>query len=378
MNSEIKVLLANLISYPSITPQDEGCQSYMIQFFNKLGFDCQCFDNFPVANFFARKGSAAPLIVFAGHSDVVPVGDENNWLTPPFYLTEKDGLLYGRGTADMKGSLAAMMHMAEKFLQDYPNFSGSLGFLITSGEEGDFFDLGTPYLMAELYKQGLKIDYCIVGEPSSTEKIGDTLKIGRRGSLTAKVLLQGKQGHVAYPHLAQNPIHLITPALSELTNILWDNGNEHFPPTSLQITQIQAGGQANNIIPGELTLDFNFRFSTEHSPESLQKLTLECFQRHQLSPTIHWKINGLPFLTAQGKLLDSCIATIEKICGQRPVLSTSGGTSDGRFIAPYDVEVIELGPINKTIHQINEHVSLEDLNCLSTIYYELCKNLICG
>lgn len=372
----VKSLLAKLISFTSITPYDSGCQDYIINFLEQLGFHCQRFDNPPVANFFAQFGTQSPLLVFAGHTDVVPVGDERKWKTQPFTLYEESNMLYGRGTADMKGSLACMMRMAEHFVKTHPQFKGSLGFLITSGEEGDEFNLGTPHVMAELSKQGIHPDFCVVGEPSSNNHVGDVIKIGRRGSLTGKLTLHGKQGHVAYPHLAENPIHTISPALAELSSIQWDQGNEHFPPTSLQITHIKAGGQANNIIPGELTLHFNFRFSTEQTAETLKETVVACFKRHGLQPSIEWQLNGEPFLTSHGKLLESCINAIQKITDRIPELSTSGGTSDGRFIAPYGVEVIELGPVNATIHQVNECVSLSDLETLTSIYYSICEQIL--
>jgi succinyl-diaminopimelate desuccinylase len=371
----VKDLLATLISFKSITPHDAGCQDFMIDFLQKLKFDCQRFDNPPVSNFFARFGDQKPLFVFAGHTDVVPIGDESKWDTKPFELQERNGMLYGRGVADMKGSLACMLLAAARFIKASPHFKGSLGFLITSGEEGDEFHLGTPYVMEQLHRQGIKPDFCVVGEPSSHEKVGDVIKIGRRGSLTAKLDLHGKQGHVAYPHLAENPIHQLSPALFELVSKEWDKGNDHFPPTSMQVTSIKAGGQASNIIPGELQLQLNFRYSTEQSDAMLKQAVDDCFNRHQLKPVIHWRLNGEPFLTAKGQLLDQCITAIQKHTGQKPELSTSGGTSDGRFIAPYGVEVLELGPVNATIHQVNECVSLDDLNVLTDIYYTLCERL---
>lgn len=369
----IKTLLHDLISFQSVTPEDAGCQDYMIDFFKQHGFMCRRFDKSPVANFFARIGTSAPLLVFAGHTDVVPAGDQSRWHTNPFELTELNGLWYGRGVADMKGSLAAMMAMAARFTKTYPDFKGSIGFLITSGEEGDDFDKGTPYVMSELQKQDITIDYCVVGEPSSSTRVGDVIKIGRRGSLTGKLTLNGIQGHVAYPQLAKNPIHMISPALTELATKIWDEGNAYFPPTTFQITHVHAGGEANNIIPGELTLHFNFRFSTEQTCESLQEQVLACFNKHNLEPSIDWRLNGEPFLTSQGVLLDACIASITAITRQQPTLSTSGGTSDGRFIAPYGVEVVELGPVNASIHQVNECVSPEDLETLAEIYYSICE-----
>lgn len=372
----IKDLLHMLIAFQSITPSDAGCQNYMMDFFKQHGFMCEQFDNSPVANFFARIGTSAPLIVFAGHTDVVPIGEQSKWHTPPFELTEIDGICYGRGVADMKGSLAAMMAMAAKFTATHPDFKGSLGFLITSGEEGDDFDKGTPHVMTELQKQGVSIDYCIVGEPSSSVRVGDVIKIGRRGSLTGKLTLNGIQGHVAYPHLAKNPIHMISAALAELVAMTWDEGNAYFPPTTFQITHIHAGGEANNIIPGELAMHFNFRFSTEQTRDSLQEKITVCFKKHNLNPSIDWRLNGEPFLTSKGVLLDACTAAIASVTQQETLLSTSGGTSDGRFIAPYGVEVVELGPVNASIHQVNECVALADLETLADIYYAICEKIL--
>lgn len=372
----IKALLAELIRFQSITPEDAGCQQFMADFFKRLGFTCQHFDNAPVANFFARLGNKVPLLVFAGHTDVVPIGDASKWHSDPFTLKEEGGMLYGRGGADMKGSLAAMMAMAERWVKIYPEFNGSLGFLITSGEEGDHFNQGTPHVMAALKEQGVKLDYCVVGEPSSTSVAGDVVKIGRRGSLTAKITVHGKQGHVAYPHLAQNPIHTLSPILAQLTTTEWDKGNQHFPPTSLQITHIQSGGQASNIIPGELILQLNFRFSTEQTVAGLQQRVENCFAQWQVNAEFSWTVNGLPFLTATGKLLASTVNAIETITGKKPELSTSGGTSDGRFIAPYGVEVIELGPVNATIHQVNECVNEADLETLGDIYFNIATQLL--
>lgn len=374
--NDIKNILEKLISLPSITPADAGCQKYMIEFLQRLGFSCQIMNQGTVSNFFACYGAIGPLLVFAGHTDVVPVGDPSKWDTDPFQLIDKDQMLYGRGVADMKGSLACMLVMAERFVTSYPVFQGRLGFLITSGEEGDEFDFGTPYVMEQLQQQDIHIDYCVVGEPSSTAHAGDVIKIGRRGSLSAKINLHGKQGHVAYPHLADNPIHSISPALAELTAIQWDNGNAFFPPTSMQITHIHSGGQASNIIPGELNLHLNFRYSTEQTEGTLIEQVQTTFNNHHLHPIIEWRLNGEPFLTDKGALLESCKEAVTEITGLKPELSTSGGTSDGRFIAPYGVEVIELGPINATIHQVNECVSLNDLNLLEAMYFSICEKLL--
>ncbi|MCA0404015.1 MAG: succinyl-diaminopimelate desuccinylase [Proteobacteria bacterium] len=372
--SSLKNLLADLIAFPSITPLDAGCQAYLIKYLEELGFTCQCFDNPPVSNFFARIGDSEPLLIFAGHTDVVPVGNESSWHHDPFEMQEKNGFLYGRGVADMKGSIASMMLMAKQFTET--NYKGSLGFLITSGEEGDDYDKGTPYVMEELKKLGIHPDYCIVGEPSSTSSVGDVIKIGRRGSLSGKLELRGKQGHVAYPHLADNPIHRMSKPLDELVSTKWDDGNEHFPPTSFQIIHIHSGGSASNIIPGELIAHFNFRFSTEQTAEILKEAVENTFTKHDLAPFIQWRLSGNPFLTARGQLLESTVKAIEEITHNLPELSTSGGTSDGRFIAPYGVEVIELGPSNETIHQVNEKVALADLEKLAEIYLNIAKDLL--
>jgi succinyl-diaminopimelate desuccinylase len=369
-------LLADLVAFRSITPHDAGCQDYLAQILTTLGFECQRMDHAPVSNLFARIGTHEPLFVFAGHTDVVPTGDASQWLSDPFVLHLHEGLLYGRGTADMKGSIAAMVCAAERFLHDNKTFKGSLGFLITSGEEGDDFDRGTPFVMTQLQQQGMLPEYCVVGEPSSQTQIGDVIKIGRRGSLTGQCVFQGKQGHVAYPHLAENPIHTTAQALSQLVQTEWDEGNVHFPPTSLQITHVHAGGDASNVIPGELTVHFNIRYSTEQTAESLMHRVEALFQQHGLKISINWRLNGKPFLTKPGKLLSAATKAIVNQTGRAPELSTSGGTSDARFIAPFGVEVIELGPVNATIHQINECVSLSDLEQLSDMYYAMIKTLI--
>jgi succinyl-diaminopimelate desuccinylase len=374
-NFDLQTMLAKLISFPSITPKDAGCQAFMIQFLEQIGFTCQRMNQDPVSNFFASYGESGPLLVFAGHTDVVPVGELRKWLSDPFVMEHKNGMLFGRGVADMKGSLACMLLMAQRFVSTYPKFPGRLGFLITSGEEGNDYDLGTPYVMQLLAKQGIHVDYCIVGEPSSTHKVGDVIKIGRRGSLSAQITLHGKQGHVAYPHLAENPIHKISPALTQLTSTIWDQGNQHFPPTSMQITQIQAGGNATNIIPGELVLQLSFRYSTEHSENSLKTKVMAMFQENDLNPIIEWRLSGEPFLTSQGALLDQCKAAIIEVTGNSPELSTSGGTSDGRFIAPYGVEVVELGLVNATIHQVNECIAVDDLAQLESLYFSICEKL---
>lgn len=371
----LQKILDTLISFPSITPEDAGCQEFMIQFLEQVGFACQRMNQGPVSNFFASYGDTGPLLVFAGHTDVVPIGEITKWLTDPFVLENRDGLLYGRGVADMKGSLACMLLMAQRFIKTYPQFHGRLGFLITSAEEGEDYDMGTPYVMQLLASQGIHIDYCVVGEPSSTHTVGDVIKIGRRGSLSAKINVHGKQGHVAYPHLADNPIHKMSPVLTKLTTTVWDQGNAHFPPTTMQITHMHSGGHAANIIPGELVLHLNFRYSTEQTHHALKEKVVSAFQEFNLNPVIEWHLSGEPFLTAHGTLIESCKEAIIELTGNSPELSTSGGTSDGRFIAPYGVEVIELGPVNATIHQVNECITLNQLEELETLYFLICEKL---
>lgn len=373
--NQLQKLLAKLISFPSITPEDAGCQDFMIEFFEEIGFLCERMNHGPVSNFFASYGTSGPLLVFAGHTDVVPVGEAGKWLTDPFVLAEQEGMLFGRGVADMKGSLACMLLMAKRFVNTHPNFQGRLGFLITSGEEGDDCASGTPHVMQLLDKQGIHMNYCIVGEPSSANQVGDVIKIGRRGSLSAKIQVHGKQGHVAYPHLADNPIHKISPALTQLTQKQWDNGNEYFPPTSMQITYLHSGGHATNIIPGEIHLHLNFRYSTEQTPDSLKEQVMQIFATNQINPLIEWRLSGEPFLTTTGILLDSCVGVITEHRSKPPELSTNGGTSDGRYIAPYGVEVIELGPVNATIHQVNESVSLYDLEQLERLYFSIVERI---
>ncbi len=374
--STLQSILSELVQLQSITPEDAGCQTYLSRKLTALGFECQRWDNAPVSNLFARIGNTSPFLLFAGHTDVVPVGDEHLWETPPFELIEKKGLLYGRGTADMKGSLAAMFKAAERFLSHTSCFEGSIGFLITSGEEGNDFEKGTPFVMEKLKETGELPHYCIVGEPSSTDETGDTIKIGRRGSLSAEIIFTGKQGHVAYPHLAINPIHLAIKALAELAHTTFDEGNAHFPPTSLQMTHIHAQGHASNIIPGSMAVHLNFRYSTEQTATGLIHHVEKLFSSYELTPKIEWRHNGEPFLTDKGKLLQASIQAIELELGRTPICSTTGGTSDGRFIAPYGVEVIEIGPCNRTIHQVNEHVSLKGLLELEQVYYRIISLLM--
>jgi succinyl-diaminopimelate desuccinylase len=369
--TSIQALLSSLVELPSITPNDCGCQDFLAEKLQALGFTCQRFDNQPVSNLFAYIGTGSPFFLFAGHTDVVTPGDQTQWLTDPFKLIEKNGMLYGRGTADMKGSIAAMLHAVMRFLQDHLTFNGKLGFLITSGEEGNEFDKGTPYVMNHLQQLNQLPNYCLVGEPSSRAQVGDMIKIGRRGSISAEIVFQGRQGHVAYPHLAENPIHTSALALSELMHTQWDEGNEYFPPTSLQITHIHAGGEASNVIPGTLVVNFNIRYSTEQTADGLIQYIESLFSRHQLTPNLFWRLNGAPFLTKKGNLLKACIDIISKKLNKKPELSTSGGTSDGRFIAPYGIEVVELGLVNAHIHQVNECITSDSLTTLEQIYYQI-------
>jgi succinyl-diaminopimelate desuccinylase len=368
-------LCCDLIRRPSITPQDAGCQALMMERLRKLDFTCTELPRGEVNNFWAEHGTDGPILVFAGHTDVVPTGPTEQWHTPPFEPTLVDGTLFGRGTADMKGSLAAMLVACEEFIAQYPDHPGRIGFLITSDEEGPAVD-GTVHVLEYLQQQGQTIDWCLVGEPSSTHALGDVIKNGRRGSLGAVLTIKGVQGHIAYPHLADNPIHRALPALQELTAQVWDQGNEFFPPTSLQISNINGGTGATNVIPGEVELQFNFRFSTEATDTQLQRRTEAILQAHELNYDIQWQLSGQPFLTASGKLVDAVVASIKEITGLDTELSTSGGTSDGRFIAPTGAQVVELGPINATIHKINEQVLASDLPRLAAIYQRILERLL--
>ena len=327
-------------------------------------------------NMWARRGSQQPVFCFAGHTDVVPPGDLALWNTPPFEPVIHNGMLYGRGAADMKGSLAAMLVATERFVKDYPNHKGSICYLITSDEEGPFIN-GTTRVVDTLEARNEKIDHCIVGEPSSSHLVGDVIKNGRRGSISGELMIKGKQGHVAYPDHVKNPIHLAAPALAELSQIMWDSGNDYFPPTSFQLTNVHSGTGATNVVPASFTALFNLRYSTELNDDVIIKKVEEVLKRHQLDFDIKWTFNGKPFITEPGTLLDSALAAISQVTGRKATLSTSGGTSDGRFIAPTGAEVIELGPCNATIHQINECVSCDDLIDLTEIYYQTLVNILC-
>ena len=367
-------LAKSLISKPSITPDDHGCQAIMIDRLKKIGFEIHSLKFGDVDNFWAVHGDSGPLFAFAGHTDVVPAGDENAWNTKPFEPTIKDGYLYGRGAADMKGGLASMVTATEKYIKENPNHKGRIAFLITSDEEGVAVN-GTVKVMDYLKANEQNIDYCLLGEPSSTSSTGDVIKNGRRGSLNGVLKINGKQGHVAYPHLAKNPIHLVSPALDDLCKQEWDNGNDYFPATSFQISNMHSGDGVTNVIPGDAQVKFNFRYSTETNKENLQKKVHEILDLHNLDYSIEWSHSGYPFLTPKGELVSACVEAIKKTKGIDTELSTSGGTSDGRFIAQEGTQVVELGPVNATIHQINESVLVQDLDDLSEIYYQVLRNI---
>ncbi len=375
MSSATLTLAKQLINRASVTPSDGGCHDLMIERLQAIGFTITRLPFGEVDNFWAQRGESKPLFAFAGHTDVVPTGPLDSWNSPPFEATEKDGYLYGRGAADMKGSLAAMITACEAFVAEHPDHLGSIGFLITSDEEGPAVN-GTVKVVEYLEENNIKIDYCLVGEPSSTTKLGDVIKNGRRGSLGCRLVINGIQGHVAYPHLAENPIHSAMPVLAELSAMHWDSGNEFFPATSFQISNINSGTGATNVIPGECEVIFNFRYSTETTHEKLQQQVEAILDKHQLNYEVEWNLSGLSFLTDVGALVDATCRAIESTTGYATELSTAGGTSDGRFIAPTGSQVVELGPVNATIHQLNECVRSSDLDLLSTIYQRILGNLL--
>lgn len=369
-------LAIDLIDRPSITPLDEGCQALMMARLQACGFAVEPMRIEAVENFWALRGNEGPVLCFAGHTDVVPTGPHEAWAQPPFSARiDAHGMLLGRGAADMKGSLAAMVVAVERFVADHPDHRGQIAFLITSDEEGPA-EHGTRAVVERLRERGQRLDWCIVGEPSSTREVGDVVKNGRRGSLGGTLVVRGKQGHVAYPHLAKNPIHLAAPALAELAAEHWDDGNAFFPPTSFQISNLEAGTGATNVIPGSLRALFNFRFSTESTVEQLQQRTRAILDRHGLDYQIDWSLSGLPFLTEPGALLDAVADSIHAVTGRDTTPSTSGGTSDGRFIATLGTQVVELGPVNATIHQVNEQVLASDLDLLTDIYYQTLVRLL--
>ena len=373
--SETLELTKELIARPSVTPDDQGCQQVIADRLRKIGFTIENLRFEDVDNLWARKGNDTPLFVFAGHTDVVPSGPAEQWKHDPFTPTIDGDDLYGRGTVDMKSSIAAMICACENFIDKYPGHQGSIGFLITSDEEGPSIN-GTVKVVEVLEKRNEKIDWCLVGEPSSTNTVGDVIKNGRRGSLSGTLTVKGTQGHIAYPHLAENPIHCFAPAMRDLVSESWDKGNEFFPPTSFQISNFNAGTGANNVIPGHAEILFNIRFSTEITHEEIRQRIHQILDKHDLDYEIDWALSGNPFLTPEGRLIDATISAIEQVRGFKTELSTSGGTSDGRFIAPTGAQVIELGPLNKTIHKIDEHINIAELDLLTEIYEQILQNLL--
>lgn len=368
-------LSKELISKSSVTPNDKGCQDLMINRLEPLGFTIEKYNFGDVQNFYAKKGDASPLIVFAGHTDVVPPGPLDEWKFDPFAPTEQDGILYGRGAADMKSSLAAFVVAIEEFLTENPNHNGSIGLLITSDEEGIATD-GTVKVVEALKAKKEKIDYCLVGEPTSSKKFGDTVKNGRRGSLSAKLVVNGIQGHIAYPELIRNPIHEIAPAIDDLVKTVWDEGNEYFPKTSWQISNIHGGTGATNVVPGKVEVLFNFRYSTSNTADTLKERVASILDTHKLDYSITWNHSGRPYLTEKGMLIDKVSESIEDITNIKPAISTTGGTSDGRFIATMCDQVVEFGPINASIHKINEHIIISDVEQLKNVYKKLLEKIL--
>jgi succinyl-diaminopimelate desuccinylase len=377
MTSAVRDLTEALIRRPSVTPDDAGCQRLLAERLEPLGFACESIESGGVTNLWAirRSGVAGPTLVFAGHTDVVPTGPLEQWTSPPFEPAERDGRLYGRGAADMKSSIAAFVVAVEEAVAASTVPAGAIALLITSDEEGPATD-GTVKVVELLRARGERLDCCIVGEPTSVAKLGDTIKNGRRGSMSARLTVRGLQGHVAYPHLARNPVHLFAPALAELASIDWDRGNEYFPPTTWQVSNLHAGTGATNVVPGELTVDFNFRFSTASTVEGLQQRVRELLDRHGLDYAIQWSVSGLPFLTPRGSLSDALSAAIAAETGVRAELSTTGGTSDGRFIAGICPQVVEFGPVNDTIHKIDENIEVAALEPLKNVYRRTLERLL--
>ncbi|MBT8118329.1 MAG: succinyl-diaminopimelate desuccinylase [Gammaproteobacteria bacterium] len=368
-------LAKQLISIPSVTPDDMGCQKIIGERLSNIGFDIKNLRFGEVDNLWARYGSNGPLFVFAGHTDVVPTGPAEQWSSDPFTPTISDGVMTGRGSADMKSSIAAMVCACEQLLAENTDINGSIAFLITSDEEGPAID-GTVKVIDYLESKNEKIDWCLVGEPSSTDTVGDVIKNRRRGSISGDLTIHGGQGHIAYPLLAKNPIHLFAAALHDLCDEVWDNGNDHFPPTSFQISNINGGTGASNVIPGDLKVQFNLRFSTEISEQQIKQRIESILNSHQLNYTLDWSLSGYPFLTTDGRLVDAARQAIKSVCGIDSELSTAGGTSDGRFIAPTGAQVVELGPINESIHKINENINIDELEQLTEIYLDILKRLM--
>jgi succinyl-diaminopimelate desuccinylase len=373
--SDTLELAKQLIARPSVTPDDSGCQPLLAERLSAIGFDCQPMNQGDVSNLWARRNQSGPLFVFAGHTDVVPSGPEAQWRHPPFTPTIEDGMLYGRGAADMKGSIAAMVTACERFVAEHPDHRGSIALLLTSDEEGPAVD-GTVRVVETLQKRGEKIDWCLVGEPTSSERLGDVVKNGRRGSLHGTLTIYGVQGHVAYPQLALNPIHLAAPVIAELAAIEWDQGNEYFPSTTFQISNIHAGTGVTNVIPGELQLRFNFRYSTEVTHAQLRYRVEEILDQYELNCSLEWSLSAEPFLVPAGELLEVAGSAVEELLGYRPEVNTAGGTSDGRFIAPTGAQLLELGPVNATIHKVDECVAIADLDALSALYQRILEKLL--
>lgn len=374
MSDTLKLAKA-LIERRSLTPDDAGCLPLIQSQLESFGFEGEFMRFGDTDNLWTRRGNAAPLLVFAGHTDVVPTGPESDWHSPPFVAIERDGMLYGRGAADMKSSLAAMVTACQRFVQAHPDHRGSIGLLLTSDEEGPATH-GTVKVVELLTNRGEFIDWCVVGEPSSLKRLGDTIRNGRRGSLSGLLTVKGVQGHVAYPDLVDNPIHRLAPALNELVATEWDQGNAYFPPTSFQVSNLNAGTGAENVVPGHLELQFNLRFSSELTPDAIQQRVHEILDRHDLDYALNWRLSGNPFLTEEGELTEATQAALQSVLGEHAELSTGGGTSDGRFIAPSGAQVIELGPLNATIHKVDECVNMEDIDKLSIIYEEIIKKLL--
>lgn len=373
--SRTLALTEELIALSSVTPEDNGCQQRLISLLEPLGFHCETIRSGNVTNLWARKGSTQPLMVFAGHTDVVPTGPVEQWTSHPFSPTHRDGRLFGRGTADMKTSIAAMVVAVEEFVAAHPGHRGSIAFLLTSDEEGPATD-GTVVVCNMLRARGEQLDYCVIGEPTSSDMLGDVIKNGRRGSMSGRLIIKGVQGHIAYPQLAKNPIHLAAPALSELVSEKWDEGNEYYLPTSWQVSNIHGGTGAGNVIPGEVVVDFNFRFSTASTIEGLQKRVHEILNKYDFGYDIKWTISGLPFLTPRGELSEAITRAIKSETGVDADLSTTGGTSDGRFIAQICPQVIEFGPPNESIHKIDENIELRFIDPLKNIYRRTLENLL--
>lgn len=373
--SKTLALTEELIALSSVTPEDKGCQARLVELLTPLGFICETIQSGEVTNLWARKGSSAPLLVFAGHTDVVPTGPAEKWQSPPFQPTHRDGKLFGRGASDMKTSIAAMVVAVEEFVSAHPAHQGSIGFLITSDEEGPATD-GTVVVCEHLKARGEQLDYCIVGEPTSAKQLGDMIKNGRRGTMSGKLTVKGIQGHIAYPQLAKNPIHLVAPALAELVVEQWDAGNEYYLPTSWQMSNIHGGTGASNVIPGEVVIDFNFRFSTASTVEGLQQRVHAILDKHGLDYDLKWTVGGLPFLTPRGNLSHALASAIKAETALDTELSTTGGTSDGRFIAQICPQVIEFGPPNDSIHKIDEYIEVRYIDPLKNIYRRTLENLL--